>query len=1042
MPFEFHNKERISNLLEELEVIRYEDVKDIDTFDWYLDDGEIGNREPKGESEKVGIGFRWKGWDRYNWLCSKVTLPKKKEGKKLLGFFDFGVRAGSGNNSHFESMLYVDKSPYQAVDGNHKEVFFDDSMEEQTLQLDFRVWSGLNGGGKPSDMPMEIKAAKLCYLDEAADGLFFLSRSIIDTYELLDTNHPSKEWMLNKLVKAFNLIDYTVLRSKEFYASCKTAYDYLNKEFKGQDKPDINVSLVGHTHIDVAWLWRLKHTREKAARSFTTVHRLMEQHPEYVFLQSQAQLYDYIKNDYPEIYEKMKQRISEGRWEPSGAMWVECDCNLASGEAIVRQILVGKNFFKKEFNFENDFLWLPDVFGYSWALPQILIKSGVKTFVTSKISWNDTNRMPYDTFSWRGLDGSEILTQFITTAEANERTYTYNGDTRPLSVKGVWDNYSNKDLNSDLFISYGYGDGGGGPNRDMIETMKQLNKIPGLPHVRSEFMTETLKRLHNNIKENKKDGYLPVWDGELYLEFHRGTYTSQAYNKKMNRVLEFKLRDAEMLSVIGEHLGGLAYNKNTIDEAWKILLRNQFHDILPGSSIHEVYEDCHVEYGQIETMLKALEDQVYSSILSGKEGYSVWNNSNWKRSSYVKLPEGALDVDYKTSEGIVLKSEQLEDGIYIFVENMEPCSFTQIIPAGEKTQKACCCGDNCGCSGNVQENEVENKFYKLSWNEFGQLTSIYDKKADREVIPEGKCANVLQIFEDKPRFFNAWELESTVDNKMEQVTKLTSVNKEENCLGTFVTFVWEVYHSTITQTMIIYKDSLRIDFKTKVDWKEHEKLLKAAFPVNIRATSARYDIQYGNIVRPITRNTSWEAAKYEVVAHKWIDLSETGYGVALLNDCKYGHDVKDDTMRITLLKSPVDPDYDGDYGYHEFTYALLPHTAEWYLSNLEQESFDLNNKLTAVAGIPVKDFGCLVTLEGQHVMLDCVKKAENSEDIVIRFHEFGGARGSVTVKPSISYSSWCESDLMEQPEGEFSNSDITLDVKPYEIKTVILKALK
>lgn len=1030
MPFDFHNRDRINNLIEELKELRYKELHQIEAFSWYRDDGTIGNREPQGTPEEVKVGFRWKGWDQYNWLCTKITVPAELQDKEVIGLFDFGVREGSGNNSHFESLLYLNGKPYQGVDGNHKEVFFDVQKNGPELDLKFRVWSGLNGGGYPKDMAMEIEQAQFGILDHPTDDLYFLARSVLETYDLLDKNNEYKEWMLNTLVKAFNFVDYTEPGSDQFYESIEQAYRYLNEKMDGRGKPNVTVSMLGHTHIDVAWLWRLRHTREKAARSFSTVNRMMDRYDHYSFLQSQAQLYDFIKQDYPDVYEHIKTRVAEGKWEPSGSMWVECDCNLVSGESIVRQILVGKNFFQKEFGYENEFLWLPDVFGYSWALPQILKKAGVNTFMTTKISWNDTNRLPYDTFLWRGIDGTEIVSHFITTTDQGSTSYTYNGDTRPYAVKGVWDNYNNKDLNKDLLISYGYGDGGGGPNRDMIETISHINKIPGIPHVLVESATKYFRRLHETIRKNEMEGYLPIWDGELYLEFHRGTYTSQAYNKRMNRRMEFLLRDVEMLSVVAGQLSKIPYDKETILEAWKIVLCHQFHDILPGSSIKEVYEDSHVEYEKAMELLNTVLNQVNSGLYKEETGsYTVWNNSNWKRSSYVIIPDINEDCSFKDDQGIILSSVIKDGKALVLIKDMEPFSFVTIkkVDKAEIYDKL------------VKTNQVSTKYYSVSWNAQGHLTSIFDKEAGREILPEGKCGNVLQIFEDKPRCFDAWELEPTIDNKKDIVKECKDIQVEENALGIFVTFTWAYHNSIIKQIMCLYHEKKRIDFKTEAEWEERQKLLKVAFSVNVRAIDARFDIQYGNIRRPITRNTSWESAKFEVVAHKWVDVSETGYGVALLNDCKYGHDVMEDTIRLTLIKSAVDPDYAADLGHHEFTYSLFPHIVEWYESDLEKEAFDLNNPLVAVAGAGKYTQGSVFSFGNEYIVVDCIKQAENSDATVIRFHEYAGSRGSVTVESSLPIESWCECDLMEQPIGEFSKDPIQVAIKPYEIKTLFVR---
>ena len=1030
MPFDFKHQERIHNLLEEIGENRYRNLVPIEEFDWYEDDGVVGNRAPKGNSVKVGQGFRSKGYDKYNWLCTKISIPESFGDENVLGIFDFGVPMGTGNNSNFESLLYVNGKPYQGVDGNHKEVFFNLKETGRELELSFRIWSGLNGGGRPREMTMSIDRAEFGVLDTAADDFYYLAMTALETHELLDENNEYKSYILNQLVEAFRLVDFTNKNSEAYYKSLQTALDYLRDRFKGQGKPGVNVTMLGHTHIDVAWLWRLRHTREKTARSFSTVNRLMEKYPEYIFIQTQPQLYDYLKEDYPDIYEHIKRRVAEGRWEPSGAMWVECDCNLASGESIIRQILVGKNFFKKEFDYESEFLWLPDVFGYSWALPQILKKSGVNTFMTTKISWNDTNRLPYDTFIWRGMDGSEVTTHFVTTTELNDVTYTYNGESRPYAIKGVWDNYRNKDLNRDLLISYGFGDGGGGPTREMIKYIEAAKLMPGIPNVETGRATEYFRKLNETIKENPYNGYLPIWDGELYLEFHRGTYTSQGYNKKMNRFMEYKLREEEMLSVFAEKLFDKPYNREEFLKAWKIVLCEQFHDILPGSSIHEVYEDSHEEYERALKYIENATKAAKASFVTEKENaFTLFNQANWERDSIVKIPAGAETYEYTDSEGNTLPSHRCGEKDLVYVKGLKPLAFSTIT----RSVKA------CKEASSFVENTVETPYYVVSWDDKGRLVRLYDKGADREVIPEGKFANVFQIFEDKPRCFDAWELEATIDLKKEEIPCDGNIIKTKNELGYFIHFTYNYNNSKIMQTLCLYNDKRRIDFKTTVDWKESQKILKTAFSVDIRGVFARYDVQEGNIVRPITRNTSWEAAKFEVVAHKWADLSETGYGVALLNDCKYGYDIKEDTMRLSLLKSATDPDYSADYGTHEFTYSLYPHKEEWYNASLEEEAFDLNSPVVVLDGASALGNESLISFDTKNIVLDAFKKAENEEAYVLRFHEYTGRRGKINLKTGLKFDSWCEADLMENPLGEWKQTAIEVEVKPYEIKTIMLK---
>lgn len=1006
MPFDFHHRERLGKQIVQLGELRYQPLFSLDTFQTFEDDGAVGRRLPAPDAAEgqMHLGDHWKGWDKYLWLCADLVVPAPYAGKEVVGIFDFGV-TGGGNNSQFESLLYVNGEPYQAVDANHHEAFFPPELTKKPIRLEFRLWGGLNGGGAPTLIEHKLHRADIVLLDKPTDELYFMTRNMLETIELLDANNPTQSFLMNTLLHAFRMIDFSYPRSEEFYASTRAANDYLNETLHGQDKPEVSVSLTGHTHIDVAWLWRYRHTREKAARSFSSVNRLMQQYPDYLFLQSQAQLYDFIRQDYPDIYAQIKELVKAGRWEPSGSMWVECDCNLAGGESIVRQILYGKRFFEQEFGYENDFLWLPDVFGYSWALPQILKKSGVNTFVTTKISWNDTNQLPYDTFVWRGIDGTEVTTHFITAPEhSNSRYYTYNGMTDPYTVKGVWDNYRNKDTNTDLLIAYGYGDGGGGVNRDMLETLRCVKKMPGLPQVRSEHVREYLQRLNRTIKENPREGYIPTWDGELYLEFHRGTYTSQAYNKKTNRRMEFALRNAELFSV----LAGNPDARTELYEAWKIILRNQFHDVIPGSSIHEVYEDCHEEYRQAAELLDAVNEASGQKLLDASEpAVTVFNTSSWPQSQIVE-----------------------QDGKRALVQDLPPFS-AKVLSAADFVEEQPVASANNG--------ECQTEFYHIRWNKQGHLTSIFDRKAGRELLQPGQCGNVFQLFEDKPREFDAWELEVSFEDKMSVVEDLKEVSVSRGIYADTVHFVWQYRNTEIRQDMILYSHTRRIDFVTEIDWQEREKILKVAFPLDIRATTARFDIQFGSIERPITRNTSWEAAKFEVVGHKWADLSESGYGVALLNDCKYGYDVKNSVLRLSLLKAANFPDYDADRRLQSFTYALYPHEEAWYDSDLEREAWTLNNPLTVLNGKWTGKIRPFFSVDQADVCIDAVKFAEDEDAVIVRLHECGGKRGRVTLSTILPCRSWVECDCMEKPCGKPGSGDAVFDLKPFELKTFLFR---
>lgn len=527
----FLTERKLDRRITEIRKYSYREVTALEEFAAREDRQGVVNPEVPTEFEgwdTIHTGDRWSGRDRYLWLHKEITIPESWKGKRAVGIFDFG-NTGAGNNSGFEAMCYINEKPYQGVDVNHKEVFVPEELYGKTFRLTFRLWSGLEGGGVPREQEHRINRADLAYLDEKVDDFYYMGMLVLDTVQNLSDTDPVKFELRNALDEACLLIDWAYPGSGEFYESVHQADDLLNEKIDGMKKDSlVKVKCVGHTHIDMAWLWRLKHTHEKASRSFSTVLRMMEMFPEYIFLQTQPQLYEYIKEDFPEIYEEIKKRVKEGRWEVDGGMWVEADCNLTSGESLTRQILIGSKFIKDEFGKDVEYLWLPDVFGYSWALPQILKKSGIDMFMTTKISWNQYNRMPHDTFKWKGIDGSEVLTHFITTPEPwNEPGswfYTYNGLLTAKTVKGVWDAYSEKEMNQELLIAYGYGDGGGGVNRDLLKRRRRIDKIPGLPSLETSTAGEFFRDLKETVKNT--DRYVHTWDGELYLEYHRGTYLS------------------------------------------------------------------------------------------------------------------------------------------------------------------------------------------------------------------------------------------------------------------------------------------------------------------------------------------------------------------------------------------------------------------------------------------------------------------------------------------------------------------------------------
>ena len=979
------------------------------------------------EGGEVRIGDDFVGRDRYLWVQKTVALPSHLDGCEVYGLFNFG-RTGGGHNSGFESLLYVDGHPYQAVDTNHSDVNFE-SLAGKTVTLTFMLWTGLEGGGPKREMRHRIQQADIGYLHGETDELYYLGKAIFKTVKLLEDDAPVRHDLIAALNRAYQKIDWDEDR---FYDTVGAALASLKADLAGMEKhSDVTVNVVGHTHIDVAWLWRLKHTREKAMRSFSTVLRLMEEFDEYVFLQTQPQLYQYIKSDCPEIYEMIRQRVAEGRWEADGGMWLEADCNISSGEALTRHFLYGMRLIEQEFGHKCEYLWLPDVFGYSWALPQILKGVGIESFVTSKISWNKFNTMPNDLFKWRGIDGSEVMTYFLTVPELgddfNNRYATYNGMISPRTLIGTWKKFRNKDICREVLIPYGYGDGGGGVNRNMLKMRRAMENLPGVPNVRPDRAGNFLRRVHEAV--DKTDRYVSTWDGELYLEFHRGTYTSQGYNKKMNRFMEFALAECEWLSEMA-HLAGGVYDQDALVTGWQTILRNQFHDIIPGSSIGEVYADCRREYGQTADALRTVAKNAFSTLAKEeKDAWTVWHFGSFARRAQVFIPE-TRDGVFTDDAGNLLPAQKAGNGWWVSVEI--PALTLRTVRFAEKVCEAAVspfCAD-------LENRSIRTPFYLAQWDENGHLTRLYDEENKAEVIPAGEKANVLRVYEDRPLEYDNWELDPFYVLKSDDaVLSKTPELIECGAVRAVIRFEYTYRHSSFVQDVIFYADSRRIDFETRADWHEDSRILKAVFPVDIRATKATYDIQYGHVERPNHFNTSWDYARFEVVGHKWADLSEDNYGVSLMNNCKYGYSIHNNVMQITLLKAGKYPDTEADIGQHAFTYALLPHSGSVTAGNTIEEAVALNLPARVLSGASASVPAAFST-DCRNVAFDAVKKSEDGDSLIVRFHECRGGKAEAELIPGFKAVSFTPCNLREEPIGEtIAASTLHTRLRPFEIQT-------
>ncbi|WP_309120469.1 alpha-mannosidase [Paenibacillus sp.] len=1045
-------EEKLGRRVEELKSAIYREVQEIPSFRYIEGDFDEMQSVPDGwrkpEFDDSGwkpfeVGSYWGGYDKTAYFRAKVSIPEAWRGKKVALRFLVGPRDGGGSTA--ETLLYVDGKPLQGIDIWHEDAWLPPEFAEKgEAFIALKAWSSVLRVPERR----RFKLAQLVVIDEAAEKLYFMVDTLLKAVKELPETDLHRGAILQAINRAVLTVDFMKPGSEAYYASIAKAREQLAADIASWKQPEARKPKVigfGHSHIDMAWLWRLAHSREKASRTFSTVLHLMKQYPEYRFLHTSPQLYKYLKQDYPEIYAQVKERIASGEWEITGGMWIEPDMNVPNGESLVRQILFGKRFIRDEFNQKTNVVFLPDVFGYNWALPQIIKRSGIDYFITSKISWNQYNRFPHDTFMWRGVDGTEIMTHYITTPEdGSGKSYTYNGLVRPYEVKGTWDQYKQKNVNEELVMAYGWGDGGGGPTKDFLEAAEVLKDVPGLPRFELGKLEPYLERLGERVKPED----LPVWDGELYLEYHRGTYTSQAWLKRANRQAERLYHAAEWLNVYADALtGSNAYPQASLNEGWEMLLLNQFHDILPGSSIRQVYEDARKDFIEIERRgtdaLRAAESRIASLLRADAAGLVVWNALGWERGGLLEL-DWTPELEGAALEGAAVSQPSTRDGRKTVLLKAAPVpslgyKAMALVPAETGSGS----GDGAAAI-RVTRDSLENAFYAIRLNDRGQIASIYDKRGRREVIAEGQLGNALQAFEDKPINFDAWDIDVYYQEKMTVIDDLVeAVVEEEGPLRGTLRLVWKFLDSTITQRVSLYADDPRIDFRTDIDWNEKQVLLKAAFPVAVRSTRATYDIQFGNIERPTHWNTSWDYAKFEVCAHKWADLSEGNYGVALLNDGKYGHDTRGNVMRLTLLKSPIEPDETADRGRHVFTYALLPHVGGWREANVPKAAYELNAPLTAtpIAAQPDGELpavGGFATLECAHAMLETVKKAEDDDAVVVRVYEYMQYRTEdAAIRFDRPIRKAVECNLVEEEEGDadFAGDRLTFGLTPYEVKT-------
>lgn len=732
------------------------------------------------------------------------------------------------------------------------------------------------------------------------------------------------------------------------------------------------LSAVGHAHIDTAWLWPVAETRRKCQRTFSSQTAYMEQYPEFVFACSQAQQYAWVKESNPDLWDRIKAKVKSGQFVPVGGTWIEPDCNIPSGESLCRQFLHGQRFFQQEFGVTCREFWNPDVFGYNGQLPQICRLAGVDRFLTQKLSWNRMNKPHHHTFVWEGIDGSELFTHF-------PPADTYNAVVSVAQLRDNARNYKDHDRSRESYMLFGFGDGGGGPTKLMLETLRRARDLQGLPRTTIRTPSEFFDRLERDNTDRAR------LVGELYFEYHRGTYTTQAATKRGNRKCEQLLHDIEFLSAAASTTSPDFNHPSTdLDRLWKLLLLNQFHDILPGSSIREVYEDAQRDYAQIEREGAALRDAAIAHLVSRESGppagAAFVNTLGFPRAEVVGLPSGDLAFASVPSYGIG-HTVTSDDAVSVSEQG-----------------------------GHIV---LENAHLRATLARDGSVLSLIEKSSNRESL--AAPGNQLLLYRDEPNAWDAWDVDPQHMETEAPCPPAESCSVESAPLRAQIHFDRAIgQRSRMRQTVRLDAGSRRLEFHCDCDWRESHRILKVAFPVNVRAMNATYEMQFGTVERPTHFNTRYDLARYEVPGHRFSDLSEHGFGVALLSESKYGYSTFANTMRLSLLRASKHPDPQADMGRHRFAYALFPHPGTWQQAGVVAEAAAFNAPLLPTS-VPVSEPTSFASVDDPNLVLDTIKRSEDGRSIILRLYECHGARGQARLTLAFPFTAAVFCNLLEEP---------------------------
>ncbi|MEU6488857.1 MULTISPECIES: glycoside hydrolase family 38 C-terminal domain-containing protein [unclassified Streptomyces] len=943
------------------------------------------------------------------WFRMSGRVPDDWAGKRVEAVIDLGF-VGDWPGNQAEALVHLtDGTPLKAVNPLNQYVPIADPAvggEEIHYLVEAASNPDILAGGfaRPTplgdvltagDKPLyTFRRADVAVLDEDVWHLDLDLQVLRELMAELGEHDPRRHEILHALDRAMDVLDLD-----DVSGSAAAVRAVLGPVLARPAHASAHtVSGVGHAHIDSAWLWPIRETKRKTARTFSNVTSLADEYEEFVFACSQAQQYEWVRDNYPRVWARIQESVKKGQWAPVGGMWVEADGNLPGGEAMARQLVHGKRFFIEHFGVETKGVWLPDSFGYTGAYPQLAKLAGNEWFLTQKISWNQTNKFPHHTFWWEGIDGTRIFTHFPPVDTYNA---CFSGEEMARAVR----NYQEKGSATRSLAPFGWGDGGGGPTREIMERARRLKDLEGSAKV----VVEHPDAFFEAAREEYPDA--PVWVGELYLELHRATYTTQARTKQGNRRSEHLLREAELWATTAAlHAPDWSYPYEKLDRLWKTVLLHQFHDILPGSSIAWVHREAEAEYARVAAELEELTAEAVAAL--GDGGPRVFNTSPYARAEVIRTPEGGT----------------------AYVE----------VPAGASAPLT---GGSAPAAVTADGHVLDNGLVRIEVAEDGTLSSVRDLRADREVLADP--GNLLRLHTDLPNYWDAWDIDKHYRNRYTDLLEADSVTVVENdpLLGAIRVERTFGKGSRITQTITLRAGSPRVDFETEIDWHETEKILKAAFPVDIRAAHSSAEIQFGHIQRPTHTNTTWEAARFEVSGHRWVHIGEPGYGVAVVNDSTYGHDVtrtvRDDggtttTVRLSLVRAPRVPDPEADQGRHRFTYSLLPGAS---IEDAVAEGYALNLPLRVAdsAGAPEP----VVSVDGDGVTVEAVKLADDaSGDVVVRLYESRGGRAQGVLRTGFALAGAQVTDLLERPlEDAERDADggVRVALRPFQILTLRLQ---